>query len=76
MTLPTTNLIPLVILKLTRTPNTLKSPPKPQKCQKRPKMAENGQNPKTAKNQIDPYSSPVMFTIISEFQKGLKTLEK
>ena len=39
-------------------------------------MAKNGQNPKNVKIKIAPYSSPVMFTIISECQKGLKTRER
>ena len=61
VTLPTTNLIPLVILKLTSTPNTPKSPPKPQKCQKLPKMAKNGQKrpkPQNCKNQNWPILIP------------------
>ena len=61
VTLPTTNLIPLVILKLTSTPKSPKSPPKPQKCQKRPKMAKNGQKrakPQNCKNQNWPILIP------------------
>ena len=39
-------------------------------------MAKNGQNPKTVKIKIDPFSSPVMFTIICDGKKGLKTRER
>ena len=41
-----------------------------------PINAQKRKNPKTKKIKIDPFSSPVMFTIIFDGKEGLETRER